>query len=153
MIDCLHYSGQTVKDKKHLKTSWAIVLVLACFSLAYSTSAQDSPSVITAQNIHQLHSVDHIDFADWQPQVGKIENGWFTMNDEGSNLVVLNRAGDVVIGDDKGQVIDHYAIPGSDNLPTSVLDAAFSTDGSALVSAHVEGGAYYVAYRHYETHQ
>jgi len=136
-----------------LKTSLAIVLVLVCFSLAYSTSAQDASSVITAENIHQLHSVNHINFADWQSQAGKIENGWFTMNADGSRLAVLNRVGGVVIGDDKGQVIDHYSIPGSDNLPTSVLDVAFRMNNSAVVSAHVEGGAYYVAYRNYDAHQ
>ena len=136
-----------------MKTSLAIVLVLACFSLAFSTSAQDSPAVITPQNIHQLRSVAHINFEDWEQQVGKIENGWFALNLDGSRLAIMNRSGEVVVGNDTGQIIDHYSVPGSDNLPTSVLDLAFRVDHPAVVSVHAEGGAYYVAYRSYETHQ
>ncbi len=139
-------------DRNLLKTSLVIVLVLACFSLAVSTSAQDSRPTITAENIHQLHSVAQINFADWEEQVGKIENGWFALNDDGSRFAVMTRTGDVVIGDDIGNVIDHYSIPGGDNLPTSVLDIAFRVNHPAVVSVHSEGGAYYVAYRYYYTH-
>ncbi len=135
-----------------MKASLAIALVLACFSLAFSTSAQDSLPAITAQNIHQLRSVMHIDFADWSPQAGKIENGWFALNQDGSHFALMNRTGEVVIGDSTGQILDHYSIPGSDSLPTSVLDIAFRVDYPAVVSAHAEGGAYYVAYRYYGTH-
>jgi hypothetical protein len=135
-----------------LKTSFAIVLVLACFSLAVSSSAQDTPQVLTDQNMKQFHSVQQIDFADWQ-QVGKIENGWFAMNQEGTRFAVVDRAGDVIIGDDSGTLLDHYAVLGSDNLPTTVQDAAFRVNVPAVVSAHSEGGAYYVAYHEYEAHQ
>ena len=136
-----------------MKTSPVIVLVLACFSLTFSASAQDTLSPITDQNIGQLHSVKQIDFADWEGQVGKIENGWFTLDQTGTKVAILDRAGDVVIGDDTGALIDHYSVPGSDNLPTSVQDAAFSVDSPSVVSAHTEGGSYYVAYRNYDTHQ
>ena len=135
-----------------MKTSLAIVLVLACFSLAFSTAAQDTYLVITAENIHQLHSVTHLDFADWSQKAGKIENGWFALNENGNRFAVMNRAGEVVIGDDAGQLIDQYSIPGSDGHPTSILDLAFRTNTPAVISAHSEGGAYYVAYRSYETH-
>jgi hypothetical protein len=130
-----------------------MLLVLACFSLGFSAAAQDSLPEITAQNIRQLHSVAQINFDDWSQQVGKIENGWFALKRDGSRLAVVTRAGDVVIGDDKGQVLDHYSVPGSDNLPAPVQDAAFSVKDSTLVSAHVEGGIYYVAYRSYDTHR
>ncbi len=108
--------------------------------------------VITPQNIHQLRSVAHINFEDWEEQVGKIENGWFALNRDGSHLAIMNRSGEVVVGNDTGQIIDHYSVPGSDNLPTSVLDVAFRVDYPAVVSVHAEGGAYYVAYRSYDTH-
>lgn len=139
-------------DRKYLKISQVIVLVLTCCSLAFSASAQTSSTVITAENIHQLHSATHINFADWEQQVGKIENGWFALNDDGSRFAVMTRSGEVVIGDDTGEIIDQYSIPGSDNLPTSVLDIAFKRNDRVVVSVHSEGGAYYVAYRYYETH-
>jgi hypothetical protein len=136
-----------------LKTSLAITLVLACFLLTFSAFAQESLPEITTQNIRQLRSVTHIDFTDWSQQLGKIENGWFALNQEGSRFALMNRTGEVVIGDDAGNVIDHYSVPGSDNLPASVLDLVFRSNYPAVVSAHSEGGAYYVAYRYYETHQ
>jgi len=135
-----------------MRTSLVIVLALVCFSLAGSIAAQDSLSVITAQNIQRLHSVKHIDFSSWAQQVGKIENGWFALNHDANYIALMNRTGEVVIGNVTGKVVDHYSIPGSDNLPTSVLDIAFRANDPAVVSAHAEGGAYYVAYRYYETH-
>ena len=136
-----------------MKISMALAVILIFFSLAFSTSAQDSSVVITASNINQLQSVAHINFVDWEPEIGKIENGWFALNHDASKFAVMNRTGEIIIGDDLGQVLDHYAVPGSDNLPTSVLDLAFRQNYPAVVSAHSEGGAYYVAYRYYETHQ
>ncbi|MBA3868796.1 MAG: hypothetical protein H0X30_06555 [Anaerolineae bacterium] len=136
-----------------MKNSRIIVLVLACFSLAFSTAAQDTYPVITAENIHQLHSVTHIDFDKWEEQVAKIDNGWFALNQDGSRMAVLNRSGEITIGDATGKIVDLYSVLGSDNLPTSVLDVAFRVNDSAVVSAHVEGGVYYVAYDYYQIHR
>ncbi|MBI1279457.1 MAG: hypothetical protein GC179_15110 [Anaerolineaceae bacterium] len=139
-------------DRKHLKASRVIVLFLACFSLAYSATAQDS-NVITSENFRQLHSVSQINFVDWKAQVGTIENGWFTLNRDGSRIALMTRTGEVVIGDDSGNVVDQYSIPGGDDLPTSVQDVAFRVGYPVVVSVHTEGGAYYIAYRNYEVHQ
>ncbi len=139
-------------DRKHLKISRVIVLVLACYSLAYSTAAQDS-SVITAENIRQLHSVVHIDFEYWEEQVGKIENGWFALNRDATRLAVMNRTGHIILGDDMGNIVDQYSVSGSDNQSTSVQDIAFRPNKPVIVSAHTEGGAYYVAFRDFELHQ
>jgi len=136
-----------------LKPTRIIVLVLACFSLAYSVVAQDNSPVITADNLAQLHSVAQTNFVDWEGQIGKVENGWFALNPDGSRLAMMNRSGEIVISNDAGEIIDHYAIPGIDNLPSSVLDMAFKQNDSVVVSAHSEGGAYYVAYRSYDAHQ
>lgn len=135
-----------------MKRLFAILLVLACFAWSFSTSAQTPFAEITAQNMRQLRSVAHIDFSSWVPQVGKIENGWFALSQDGSTFALMNRAGEIVVADDTGRMIDHYAVPGSDSLPASVLDMAFRVNEPAVVSAHSEGGIYYVAYRYYQTH-
>jgi WD40 repeat protein len=139
--------------RKYLGNAIVIVLVILSFAVTFSTTAQSSPATITAQNIQDLHSVKQIDFEDWASKAGTVQNGWFALNPDGDRLALMNREGDIVVANDAGQLIDRYSVPGSDNLPTTVLDMAFSTDTPEVVSAHAEGGAYYVAYRHYDTRQ
>lgn len=139
--------------RKYLGIASVFVMVGLSFAVTFSTTAQSSSETITAKNIQDLHSVKQIDFEDWASEAGTVQNGWFVLNPDGSRLALMNRAGDIVVADDAGQLIDRYSVPGSDDLPTTVLDMAFSTDAPEVVSAHAEGGAYYVAYRHYDTRQ
>ncbi len=134
--------------KKHI----IILLTLQFFSLVYSTSAQNLSRAITTENIARLRSVLHVDFADFVPIAGKIENGWFALDATATHLAVTNRASEVVVWADNGQVIDKYSVPASDNLPATMLDMAFRKDLAELVTVHAEGGAYYVVYRDYNLH-
>lgn len=129
-----------------MKKRYIVLLSLALLSFGRLSVAQDTWPVITAENSRRLGSVAHINFAEHSADAGKIENGWFALSPDGNRMTVINRDNQLVVWDERGRVIDRYAIPGSDGLPTTVLDAAFSADGSVLVSAHAEGGAFYVAY-------
>lgn len=130
-----------------------IVVLLTLFSLVFTASAQDSPTGITADNIGQLRSVQHVDFADSTSEAGTVENGWFAIDPQGKHMAAMNRAGDVVVWDDAGNMVDKYNIPGSDNLLSTVQDIAFRVDFQQVVSVHMDGTGYYVAYRNYETHE
>ena len=134
------------KDGYGLKIRFIAVFLLGLLSSGWLNHAQEASLTIAADNIRQLHSVAHIDFADHGSEAGKIENGWFTMSAAADRMAVINRESELVVWDEQGSVIDRYAIPGSDGLPTTVLDADFSAEGAVLVSAHAEGGAFYVAY-------
>lgn len=129
-----------------MKKYFIVLLLLALLSLGRMSVAQDVWPAISVDNIHRLRSIAHVNFADHVAEAGKIENGWFALSPTGDRLAVINRENELVIWDEQGNVIDRYAIPGSDDLPTTVLDAAFSGDGSVLASAHAEGGTFYVAY-------
>lgn len=135
--------------RKYLGIAFVFVLVMLSFAVTFSTTAQSSLPAITSQNIERLHSVKQIDFEDWASEAGTVQNGWFALNPDGNRLALMNRVGDIVVADDAGHLIDRYSIPGSDNLATTVLDLAFSANSPKVVSVHAEGGAYYVAYRHY----
>ncbi len=128
------------------------VLLWLSLTLVFSSFAQNIPVPIAADNIHEFRSVAHYAFADWEPQVGKIENGWFATNRDASNLALMNRNGEIVVTNDKGGILDHYAVPGNDGLPATVLDLSFRQNEAEVVSTHAEGGAYFAAYRNYDTH-
>lgn len=129
-----------------MKKQFSVILLLALLSLGRLSVAQDGLSVISSDNISRLRSVAHINFADHAAEAGKIENGWFALSPAGDRMAVINRDNQLVVWGEQGSVIERYAIPGSDDLPTTVLDAAFSGDGSVLASAHAEGGTFYAAY-------
>lgn len=116
--------------------------------LLYPASAQDTASVvISAENIARLASVAHIDFGDAPAEIGRIDNGWFALSPGGDLVSVMSRAGELVTWTTDGRLLDHYAIPGSDGLAATILDAGYNTAGDMLVSVHAEGGVYYVVYR------
>ncbi len=130
-----------------------IAVLLTSFSLVFAAAAQDAPVGITAENVSQLRSVQHIDFADFTADAGSVENGWFAIDPLGQHVAAMNRTGDVVVWDDAGQLVDKYSIPGSDDLLSTVQDIAFRIDHPQVVSVHMDGAGYYVAYRNYATHE
>lgn len=132
-----------------------IAVLLTSFSLVFTVTAQEqvAPIAITAENIGQLQSVHHIDFADFVAEAGSVENGWFALDPAGKHIAAMNRSGDVVVWDDAGELVDSYSIPGSDNLLSTVQDIAFRVDYPQVMSVHMDGTGYYVAYRNYETHE
>jgi hypothetical protein len=124
--------------------------VLPIFSLCVSAviaplaAADEPPAPITAENVRQLAPIARIDFSDADTRV---ENGWFTLDTAGQHAAVISREQSLLVWDANGALVDQYSIPGSDGLPTTVLDAAFSPRDELLVSAHLEGGVFYAAYR------
>jgi hypothetical protein len=108
-------------------------------------AAQDNLSpLITAANVHQLRSIATIDWSDWTP---KVERGWLALSPDGKTIAVVDRAENVLILDAlTGTQLKSQSVSAEDELPATFLDAAFSADGSALVSIYSEGGAYDVAY-------
>lgn len=129
------------------------MVLLTSFSLVFAAAAQDMPTAINAENIRHLQSVQHINFADAVAEAGVVENGWFALDPLGKHMAAMNRAGDVVVWNDAGNMVDKYNIPGSDNLLSTVQDIAFRVDSRQVVSVHMDGTGYYVAYRNYDTHE
>lgn len=121
-----------------------IVSIGICALIAPLAAADASPATITAENVRLLAPVARIDFAD---AVTRVENGWFALDAAGQRAAVISREQSLLIWNAEGALIDQYSIPGSDGLPTTVLDAAFSPHDDLLISTHHEGGFYYVAYR------
>ncbi len=126
---------------------------VACFFICIlwiisPITAQDSPVVISADNITRLQSVAHIDFSDAPAEAGKIDNGWFAMDAWGEKYAVKNRADHLVIWNDAGQMLDQYFVEGEDGLPATTLDFAFDGWGASVVSAHSDGKYLYAA-RHF----
>ncbi|MCA0452610.1 MAG: hypothetical protein LCI00_01380 [Chloroflexi bacterium] len=130
-----------------------IVLLLTLFPLVVTVSAQADLEAITAENVEHLQSVQQINFADETAGAGVVENGWFAVDAQGKHIAAMNRAGDVVVWDDTGNLIDNYGITGGDDLLSTVQDIAFRKDSPEVVSVHMDGTSYYVAYRNYETHE
>ncbi len=88
-----------------------------------------------------------INFADFVTEAGRIDNGWFALHPTADYLASINRDNALVIWNASGQVAMTYTIPGSDGLPATVIDAAFTSIGHALISAHIDGQAVYVTFQ------
>jgi hypothetical protein len=128
-----------------------VLAILVLFGCLAPVSAQDAPAVISADTIARLNSVAHIDFASLPSEAGLVQSGWFILSPTSDLVTVKNRADELVTLDFSGNIVDHYGLPGSDGLPTTIEDAGFSPSGNQLASAHLEGGNYYVAYRSLDT--
>lgn len=135
-----------------MKLKMAFAALLMCVSYFTGVHSHDHSLTLSADNISQFRSVKHIEFAAQGGAAGQVENGWFALSPDGSFIAAMNREGDIVIWDDSGVVIDRFALPGTDGLPATVLDIAFRQNQPAVVSAHAEGGAYFVAYRDVVAH-
>jgi hypothetical protein len=127
---------------KHWKTACIAIFILWALS---PVAAQDTPAVISADNITHLQSVAHIDFADAPLEAGKIDNGWFAMDAWGKQYAVKNQDDHLVIWNDAGQMLDQYFVEGADGLPATVLDFAFDGWDASVVSAHSDGKYLYAA--------
>ena len=128
-----------------------IVLLLSLFSMVVVVAAQADVEGVSAENIKRLQSVQQVNFVDEVAAAGVVENGWFAVNQQGKYIATMNRAGDIVVWDDGGNVVDRYGITGGDNLQSTVQDIAFRADSPEVVSVHMDGTSYFVAYRNYET--
>jgi hypothetical protein len=76
--------------------------------------------------------------------------GWFALSQTGDRIAVRDRNNDLVILDIQGNILDRYFVPGTDGLPATVIDADFDAMGNLLVSVHLDGAGYDVAYRQIE---
>lgn len=121
-----------------------VLSVCMCAVVAPLVAADEPPATITVENLRQLTPVARIEFAD-APTL--VENGWFALDAAGQHAAVISREQSLLVWNADGTLTDQYSIPGSDGLPTSILDAAFSPRDDLLVSAHLEGGVFYAAYR------
>ncbi len=100
-------------------------------------------SVITADNIEQLRSVQHIDFDTLPVIAGEILNGQFFVNDNGSLLAIVNTQGQLVIMNDEGQLQEITDIILTDNdFPATFIDGAFGDE--RFVAVHTIGNGYVV---------
>jgi hypothetical protein len=128
-----------------MRLTYLYWMLFALLVTVIPVTAQDSPQVISADNIRQLQSVTRIDWQDWTPEV---DRGTVSLNPTGNLVAVMDRGQNLVTLDSAtGAKLDSYSVTGTDGLPTTLLDAAFSADSQYQVSIHSEGGAYYVAYR------
>lgn len=109
--------------------------------------AQSSSEALTAENINRFVSVGHIDFAYLPTEAGIVQSGWFALSRTGDRMTVKNSENELITLDFSGKIIDQYMVPGSDGLPTTIEDAAYNPAGDMLASIHLEGGAFYIAYR------
>ncbi|MBL8153412.1 MAG: hypothetical protein JNM70_04440 [Anaerolineae bacterium] len=138
----------------HYSRRWPGWIALGCILIVilnvWSVSSQPeppTPEVITHDNIARLKPVVQIDFADFEAAAGRIDNGWFALHLTAAYLASINRDNALVIWDTNGQVAATYTVPGTDGLPATVIDAAFTSIGHALISAHIDGQAVYVAFQ------
>lgn len=127
--------------------SWIIVGLMAITPAL----AQDNTVTISAENIGQLASFAGIEFDTFSAAVGGMDLGWFALSQMGDRLAVRDRNNDLVILDMQGTILDRYFVPGTDGLPATVIDADFDAEGGVLVSVHLDGVGYDVAYRQIET--
>jgi hypothetical protein len=118
--------------------------------VAVSGLAQQNREIIRAQNIAGLRSFSRIDFDKFPSDIGAMDLGWFALSQTGDRLAVRDPNNQLVILDRRGRIIDRYAVPGRDYFPSTVVDATFNEAGNVLVSVHLDGVGYNVAYRHIE---
>ena len=100
-------------------------------------------TIITAQHIEQLQSVQQIDFNDLPPSVGEIANGQFFANEDGTRFALVNRQGQIIIMDDTGAVAaTTNVILTEDKFPATFIDGAFGFN--QFVSVHSIGSGFVV---------
>jgi hypothetical protein len=118
-----------------------------------SVLAQVEPPVIDAGNVARLHSAQQIDFANLPSGAGEVRSGWFVASGNAQHILVRTTAETLLLLDHDSQLIDSYFILGSDGLPTTVMDAALTDEGTTLIMASLHSnGASYVVGEHVATH-
>jgi len=109
--------------------------------LAGLSVAQEAPA-INANNIERLASVSVIDFDSLPEHAGEIINGRVYIDEDGTDMAVVNRDGQIVVLDDLGEV---QAV--SDILMTEDgFPATFIDDGQSVASIHTAGDRYFVSF-------
>lgn len=123
-----------------------MLVVLLLFVIGVAAHAQDAANpVISAGTITQLQPAVQIDYATVE-NAGSLESGWLRVSDDGTYIVTVNRANDMLLWDTiTGDLLDVYAIPGADGTNTNMLDVAWHPDGASVHSLHTDGATYSVA--------
>jgi hypothetical protein len=89
------------------------ILLLCLFLLSFSVNAQESPEVISAENISRLQSAAHIDFAEGfylpspapnynpeeHPLIPNIQTGWFSMDATGRRFALVDEERLLLVSD------------------------------------------------------
>jgi WD40 repeat protein len=115
------------------------------------------PEVISAENIHNLHSVMTIDFADSIEEAGIFLTGRFVLGYEhhDNNREILtgfataNRDNRIIVWNYDGDVIASYQALGGNNIPADVIDIAFVE--RIVISLHSDGETNFIAYHLLDT--
>ncbi len=128
-----------------MRVRW-LTLATLMLAMVPTTHAQDADPVITAANITQLQPAVQIDYATAPDDAGALESGWLRVSDDGSQVVTINRANDLLLWDTHTTaLLDLYTIPGADGTNTNMLDIAWHPDSAAVHSLHTDGATYSVA--------
>jgi hypothetical protein len=107
-------------------------------------SPQEGRAVIDAGNVARLHSAQQIDFVNLPAEAGEVRSGWFAANASASRFLIRTKTETLLLLDEDSQLLDSYFIPGSDGLPTTIMDAALE---DTMASLHSDGAGYVVAER------
>ncbi|QPC80687.1 hypothetical protein G4Y79_13295 [Phototrophicus methaneseepsis] len=118
-----------------------LMLLILLLMLTMPILAQeDTPPVITSDNVAQLQSVQQIDFDDLAYQLNA---GWFAMNWSGTRFALRDATGHGVVFDETGESIMTYPDLVDDdteeNNSPQVVDAVFFRDAVYFLSYDVSG--------------
>lgn len=110
----------------------------------WQVSCCDVP--LTANRIHDFHSVLQVDFAALSEVVGRIESGWLRVRHDGQQVVLLTEANNLVVWDIvQDRAVTDYQVKGQDGLPANMMDAFWTPSGRMILSLHHDGATYTLA--------
>lgn len=126
-----------------------MLLVTAGVLVAQEDESEDIQLIpVDADNVAGFGSVLLVDFVDLPGDVGSVDSGWFVLSPDGRYASVVRQDGGLVVYDTlTGDVADTYTVIGESGEPATVLEAAYSADGSIIAALHTDGAGYLISLR------
>ncbi len=137
-----HYTGK----RRHRVDIVGLFTLIFLLLAAFPVYGQETPPVITADNIARLQPVERITFADLPAEAGRVESGWFAASADGQQIALLNRDNGIVLWDFAQGGYVATATTACGDQPGAFVDGGFNRDGSYFVAAYLAGATGYVAF-------